>query len=359
MEQAAEVVEVTAKGWAAMEPTTILSPYAYTLRDVGSEDVLLKVICCGICHSDIHFTKNDIGLTTYPLVPGHEVVGEVVKVGFNVSKFNVGDLVGIGFLCGSCQECYLCKSDREQYCDNRIFTCLGKYPDGKPAHGGFSSAMVLDHRLLARIPKGMKAEQAAPLLCAGVTAYSALINLGLNKPGLRGGILGLGGIGHMGVIIAKAMGHHVTVLSSSDKKKQEALDDLGADVFIVTSDTTQMLESANSLDYILDTLPVVHSLDPHLNLLKADGKLIMLGVINTPLQFLTVPLFTKRISIVGSFMGSTKEMEELLNFFQEKGLASKLEMVKMNELNTAFERLQKNDVRYRFVVDVAGSNPDS
>ncbi|ONH91756.1 hypothetical protein PRUPE_8G135300 [Prunus persica] len=199
-------------------------------------------------------------------------------------------------------------------------------------------------------------EQAAPLLCAGVTVYSPLNHFGLNLSGLRGGILGLGGVGHMGVKIAKAMGHHVTVISSSDRKKEEALEHVGADEFLVSSDATKMQEAADSLDYIIDTVPVVHPLEPYLSLLRLDGKLILMGVIGAPLQFVSPMVMLGRKTITGSFVGSMKETEEMLEFCKEKGLTSMIEVVKMDYVNTAFERLEKNDVRYRFVVDVAGSN---
>lgn len=211
------------------------------------------------------------------------------------------------------------------------------------------------NRFVVKIPDGMAVEQAAPLLCAGVTVYSPLKHFGLKQSGLRGGILGLGGVGHMGVKIAKAMGHHVTVISSSDKKRDEALLHLGADDYVVGSDPSRMQELADSLDYIIDTIPVFHPLEPYLALLKVDGKLILMGVINTPLQFVTPMVMLGRKSITGSFIGSINETEEMLEFCKEKGLTSTIETVKMDYINTAFERLEKNDVRYRFVVDVAGS----
>ncbi|KAD3066410.1 hypothetical protein E3N88_34290 [Mikania micrantha] len=206
------------------------------------------------------------------------------------------------------------------------------------------------------IPEGMSPEQVAPLLCAGVTVYSPLNHFGLKGSGLKGGILGLGGVGHMGVLIAKAMGHHVTVISSSDKKKEEALDVLGADDYLISSDVNRMQELADSFDYIIDTVPVHHPLEPSLSLLKLDGKLIIMGVINVPLQFVSPLLMLGRKTITGTFIGSMKETQEMLEFCKEKGVRSTIEVVKMDYVNTAMERLAKNDVRYRFVVDVAGSD---
>ncbi|XP_010519292.1 PREDICTED: cinnamyl alcohol dehydrogenase 4 [Tarenaya hassleriana] len=342
-------------GWAARDPSGILSPYNYTLRNTGEEDVYIKVICCGICHTDIHQIKNDLGMSNYPMVPGHEVVGEVLEVGSGVSKFTVGDIVGVGVIVGCCGSCRPCNSDLEQYCSKKIWSYNDVYTDGKPTQGGFAESMIVHQKFVVKIPEGMAAEQAAPLLCAGLTVYSPISHFGLKRSGLRGGILGLGGVGHMGVKIAKAMGHHVTVISSSDKKKEEALDHLGADDYVVSSDEAAMQRVSDSLDYIIDTVPVFHPLEPYLSLLKLDGKLILMGVINTPLQFMTPVVMLGRKVISGSFIGSMKETEEMLQFCKEKGLTSTIEVVKMEEVNTAFHRLEKNDVRYRFVVDVAGS----
>ncbi|CAA2964372.1 cinnamyl alcohol dehydrogenase 1 [Olea europaea subsp. europaea] len=297
-------------------------------------------------------------MSNYPMVPGHEVVGEVVEVGSGVTKFTAGDIVGVGCIVGCCGNCQPCKSEIEQYCNKKIWSYNDVYTDGKPTQGGFADAMVVNQNFVVKIPEGMAAEQAAPLLCAGVTVYSPLNHFGLKKSGLRGGILGLGGVGHMGVKIAKAMGHHVTVISSSMKKKEEALDHLGADDYLVSSDSTRMQELVDSLDYIIDTIPVFHPLVPYLSLLKVDGKLILMGVINTPLEFITPLVMLGRKSITGSFVGSMKETEEMLEFCKEKGITSTIEVVKMDYINTALERLEKNDVRYRFVVDVAGSKLD-
>ncbi|CAI9104578.1 OLC1v1003281C1 [Oldenlandia corymbosa var. corymbosa] len=352
-------VERKTTGWAARDPSGILSPYNYTLRNTRPEDVYIKVISCGICHTDLHQVKNDLGMSNYPMVPGHEVVGEVVEVGSDVTKFKAGDVVGVGCLVGCCRKCRPCEADIEQYCNKKIWSYNDVYTDGKPTQGGFAGAMVVDHKFVVKIPDGMSPEQAAPLLCAGVTVYSPLSHFGLKKSGLRGAILGLGGVGHMGVKIAKAMGHHVTVISSSNKKREEALEHLGADEYLVSSDAAKMQEVADSLDYIIDTVPVFHPLEPYLSLLKVDGKLILMGVINTPLQFVTPMVMLGRKMITGSFIGSMKETEEMLEFCKEKNLSSMVEVVKMDYVNTAMERLEKNDVRYRFVVDVAGSKLDA
>ncbi|XP_028787976.1 probable cinnamyl alcohol dehydrogenase [Neltuma alba] len=350
--------ERTTVGWAARDPSGILAPYTFNLRNTGPDDVYIKVHYCGICHSDLHQIKNDLGMSNYPMVPGHEVVGEVIEVGSNVTKFKVGEVVGAGLIVGSCRNCRACKSDIEQYCGKKIWNYNDVYTDGKPTQGGFAETMVVDQNFVVKIPEGMSPVQVAPLLCAGVTVYSPLSHFGLKESGLRGGIAGLGGVGHMGVKVAKALGHHVTVISSSEKKKQEALEHLGADDYVVSSDETQMQKIADSLDYIIDTVPVGHPLEPYLSLLKVDGKLILMGVINTPLQFVSPMVMLGRKMITGSFIGSIKETEEMLQFWKEKGLSSMIEVVKMDYINKAFERLEKNDVRYRFVVDVAGSKLD-
>ncbi|KAK0580845.1 hypothetical protein LWI29_006953 [Acer saccharum] len=345
----------TTTGWAARDSSGVLSPYTYTLRKTGTEDVLIKVLFCGVCHTDLFNVKNHFGITRYPAVPGHEVVGEVLEVGSDVTKFSVGDKVGVGYLVGCCRNCRPCTSGEEQYCKKKIYTFSDVYTDGQLTQGGFADSMIVDHKFVVKIPEGMVLEQAAPLLCAGVTVYSPLSHFGLNKSGVRGGILGLGGVGHMGVKIAKAMGHHVTVISSSNKKKVEAMEHLGADEYLVSSDATRMQEAADSLDYILDTVPAFHPLEPYLSLLGFGGKLILIGASNAPLQFVSPMLLRGRRSIIGSFIGSMKEAEEMLEFCKEKGLSSMIEVIKMGYINTAFQRLENNDVKYRFVVDVAGS----
>ncbi|KAI3938320.1 hypothetical protein MKW98_015219 [Papaver atlanticum] len=328
-------------GWAARDATGVPSPYSFTLRNTGPEDVFLKVLYCGVDHSDLHQIRDEIHMANYPLVPGHEVVGEMVELGSEVDKFKVGDLVGVGCM---------------QYCNNMIFTYNGIYHDGMQTQGGFASAMVVHQKFVVRIPDKLAAEQAAPLLCAGVTAYSPLKQfIGSKKSQINAGILGLGGVGHMGVLIAKAMGHHVTVISSSDKKKDKAFKILGADAFVVSSNATEMEKAAGSLDYILDTVPAVHPLETYLSLLKFDGKLLLVGVSSEPLQFNSSNLILGKKWIGGSFIGSMEETQEVLDFWVEKGLKSMIEIVKMDYVNKVFERMERNDVRYRFVLDVAGS----
>ncbi|GJV36878.1 probable cinnamyl alcohol dehydrogenase [Tanacetum coccineum] len=315
-------------GWAARDSSGVLSPYSYHLRKIGSEDVLFKVLYCGVDHSDLHQIKNEIHSATYPLVPGHEVVGEVVEVGSEVTKFGVGDIVGVGCMVESCGE---------------STEALHKEASHLPCY-------------VVNIPDKLSPEQAAPLLCAGVTAYSPLKQFINSEKPIKAGIVGLGGVGHLGVIIAKAMGHHVTVISSSNKKREEALTDLGADCFLVSSNSAEMEKSRNSLDYILDTVPVAHQLQDYLNLLGVEGKIFVVGAAPEPLQFNASDLILAKKTISGSFIGSIQETQEILDFWVKKDLKTMIEVVKMDYVNKAFERMEKNDVRYRFVLDVAGSN---
>lgn len=345
----------TVTGWAARDESGILSPYSFTIRETGHEDVMLKVLYCGIDHTDLHYMRNEIHNTNYPLVPGHEVVGVVVEVGSEVKKLKVGDLVGVGCIVGSCGECSSCLSNMEQYCRRAILTYNDVYHDGEPTQGGFSSAMVVHQKFVVHIPDKLLPEQAAPLLCAGVTAYSPLRQFIGSDRTLKAGILGLGGVGHVGVLIAKAMGHHVTVISSSEKKKEEALELLGADGFLVSSNTAEMERAAETFDYILDTVPAVHPLESYMALLRVTGKLFLVGVAPKPLQFDSVGIIRGQKSITGSFIGSIDETQEFLEFWAEKGLKSFVETVKADYLNEAFARMETNDVRYRFVLDVAGS----
>ncbi|KAK3004713.1 hypothetical protein RJ639_018921 [Escallonia herrerae] len=329
-------------------------------RKTCPEDVVLRVLFCGIDHTDLHQMRSEIHTTSYPLVPAcvyvsyddqiantqwHEVVGEVVELGSNASKFAVGDTVGVGCIVGSCGECSSCKSSIENYCSNRIFTYNDIYKDGRPTQGGFSSAMVVHQK----IPEKLAPEQAAPLLCAGVTAYSPLKQFIGSETALKAGTLGLGGVGHL-----EAMGHHVTVISSSE----EALKHLGADAFLVSSNPAETEGASNSIDYILDTVPAGHPLQAYVSVLKIEGKIFILGAAPKPLEFDANDMILGKKTITGSFIGSMHKTEEILEFWEEKGLKTMIEVVKMDYVNKAFERMERNDVRYRFVLDVAGSNLD-
>ncbi|KAG6424948.1 hypothetical protein SASPL_115371 [Salvia splendens] len=333
-------------------------------RNTVPGDVYLKVMCCGICHTDIHQIKNDLGMFNYPMVPGCK--GLIHLSGFNffhLEHLNLAlNRLVMWLELAASSGVVAAVTHARQTSSNTATRGFGPttivYTDGKPTQGGFASAMVVDQKFVVKIPDGMAPEQAAPLLCAGVTVYSPLNHFGLKQSGLRGGILGLGGVGHMGVINAKAMGRHVTVISSSDRKREEALDHLGADDYLVSSDAGRMQEAADSLDYIIDTIPVNHPLEPYLyteNRWQADldGSYQYPFTVCQPNDHACNAWRRKRIT--GSVVGSMNEQEELLEFCKDKNLSSTIETVKMDYINTAFERLEKNDVRYRFVVDVAGS----
>ncbi|XP_022855403.1 8-hydroxygeraniol dehydrogenase-like [Olea europaea var. sylvestris] len=344
---------VKAFGWAARDTTGILSPFKFSRRSTGQHDVQLKVLYCGICHSDLHNAKNDWGFTQYPVVPGHEIVGVVTEVGDKVEKFKVGDKVGVGCLVGSCRECNSCNKDLENYCPKQILTYGAKDTDGTTTYGGFSDIMVVNEHFVIRWPENLPLDAGAPLMCAGITTYSPLRHYGLDKPGLHIGIVGLGGLGHVGVKFAKAFGAKVTVISTSINKKKEAIEKLGADSFLVSRNEEEMRVAAGTLDGIIDTVSAFHSLSPLLSLLKTDGKLIMVGAPNKPLE---VPIFPDLLSgrkvVAGSLIGGLKETQEMIDFAAKHNVLPDVEIIPMDYVNTAMERLQKSDVKYRFVIDV-------
>ncbi|KAL2503927.1 Cinnamyl alcohol dehydrogenase 7 [Abeliophyllum distichum] len=344
---------VKAFGWAARDTTGILSPFKFSRRATGEHDVQLKVLYCGICHSDLHNAKNDWGLTQYPVVPGHEIVGVVTEVGNKVVKFNVGDKVGVGCLVGSCRECDSCTKNLENYCTKQVLTYGAEDIDGTTTYGGYSDIMVVNEHFVIRWPENLPQDAGAPLLCAGITTYSPLRHYGLDKPGLHIGIVGLGGLGHVGVKFAKAFGAEVTVISTSMNKKKEAIELLGADSFLVSRNEEEMRGAGGTLDGIIDTVSAVHSLSPLLSLLKPDGKLIMVGAPDKPLELPIFPdLITGRKVVAGSLIGGLKETQEMIDFAAEHNILPDVEIIPMDYVNTAMERLVKSDVKYRFVIDI-------
>ncbi|XP_047178956.1 probable mannitol dehydrogenase isoform X2 [Vigna umbellata] len=277
-------------GWAVRDPSGFFSPFDFSRRETGEKDVAFKVLYCGICHSDLHNAKNEWGTSTYPLVPGHEVTGVVTEVGSKVEKFKVGDKVGVGCLVDSCRSCQNCSDNLENYCPQYTLTYGAKYKDGSITYGGYSDSMVADEHFVVRIPDGLPLDAAAPLLCAGITVYSPLRYFALDKPGLHVGVVGLGGLGHMAVKFAKAFGANVTVISTSPYKKEEAIQHLGADSFLISRDQDQMQAAKGTLDGIIDTVSGVHLLLPLIGLLKSHGKLVMLGAPEKPLELPIFPL---------------------------------------------------------------------
>ncbi|KAF3439172.1 hypothetical protein FNV43_RR17447 [Rhamnella rubrinervis] len=345
----------TAFGWAARDKSGHLSPFHFSRRETGEEDVRFKVLYCGICHSDLHSVKNEWGFTIYPIVPGHEIVGEVTEVGIKVKKVKVGDKVGVGCMVGACQACENCNNDLENYCRKMILTYSSKYHDGTVTYGGYSDTMIANERYIVRFPENMPLDAGAPLLCAGITVYSPLKHFGLAEPGKHVGIVGLGGLGHVAVKFAKALGAKVTVISTSPKKKSEALEHLGADSFLVSRDQDQMMSAMGTMDGILDTVSAVHPVLPLLGLLKYHGKLVLVGLPDKPLEFPVFALTMGRRTVAGSSFGGMKETQEMIDFAAKHSITAEIEVVAMKDVNTAMERLAKNDVRYRFVIDIGNT----
>ncbi|KAK9990923.1 hypothetical protein SO802_025908 [Lithocarpus litseifolius] len=342
-------------GWAARDASGILSPFNFSRRATGEKDVTFKILYCGICHSDLHMVKNEWGMTTYPLVPGHEIVGVVTEVGSEVHRFKVGDKVGVGCLVGACRSCNDCSNNLENYCPKSILTYGAVYHDGTTTYGGYSDIMVADEHFVIRIPDNLPLDAGAPLLCAGITVYSPLKFYGLDKPGLHVGVVGLGGLGHAAVKFAKAMGVKITVISTSPNKKTEALEHLGADSFLVSTDQGQIQAALGTLDGIIDTVSAVHPLLPLIGLLKSHGKLIMVGAPEKPLQLPIFPILLGRKIVGGSCIGGLKETQEMIDFAAKHNISADIEVIPIDYVNAAMERLVKADVRYRFVIDIGNT----
>ncbi|CBI37635.3 hypothetical protein VitviT2T_005827 [Vitis vinifera] len=342
-------------GWAARDPSGILSPFHFSRRENSPDDVTVRVLFCGVCHTDLHSIKNDWGFTRYPIIPGHEFTGIVTKLGKNVKKFKLGDKVGVGVMVGSCRSCESCKQGLENYCPKMMFAYNSIYHDGTKNYGGYSNMVVVDQHFVLRFPDNLPLAAGAPLLCAGITVYSPMKYYGMTQAGKHLGVSGLGGLGHVAVKIGKAFGHKVTIISASPNKKDDAIKRLGADAFLLSTDPTKMKAALGTMDYIIDTVAAVHPLGPLLGLLKVNGKLITLGLPEKPLELPIFPLVLGRKLVGGSNIGSTKETQEMLEFCAKHNITADIEMIRMDYINTAMERLAKSDVRYRFVIDVAGS----
>ncbi|XP_075656107.1 putative mannitol dehydrogenase isoform X1 [Castanea sativa] len=342
-------------GWAARDSSGILSPFKFSRRATGEKDVTFKILYCGICHSDLHMLKNEWGISTYPLVPGHEIVGMVTEVGSEVHRFRVGDKVGVGCLVGACRSCNDCSNNLENYCPKSILTYGAVYHDGTTTYGGYSDIMVADEHFVIRIPDNLPLDAGAPLLCAGITVYSPLKFYGLDKPGLHVGVVGLGGLGHVAVKFAKAMGVKITVISTSPNKKAEALEHLGADSFLVSTDQGQIQAALGTLDGIIDTVSAVHPLLPLIGLLKSHGKLIMVGAPEKPLELPISSILLGRKIVGGSCIGGLKETQEMIDFAAKHNITADIEVIPIDYVNTAIERLVKADVRYRFVIDIGNT----
>ncbi|CAG7866590.1 unnamed protein product [Brassica rapa] len=343
-------------GWAANDKSGVLSPFHFSRRENGDNDVTVKILFCGVCHSDLHTIKNDWGFSHYPIIPGHEIVGIATTVGKNVTKFKEGDRVGVGVIIGSCQSCESCNQDLENYCPQLVYTYNSRSFDGTRNQGGYSDKIVVDQRFVLSFPDGLPSDSGAPLLCAGITVYSPMKYYGMTEEkGKHLGVSGLGGLGHIAVKIGKAFGLKVTVISRSPDKESEAIDRLGADSFLVTTDAQKMKDAIGTMDFVLDTVSAEHSLLPLFSLLKVNGKLVALGLPEKPLELPIFPLVLGRKMVGGSQIGGMKETQEMLDFCAKHNIVADIELIKMSNINSAMDRLAKSDVRYRFVIDVANS----
>ena len=341
------------RAYAAFADDQPLAPFSFERRQPRPDDVAIEILYCGVCHSDLHFAHNDWGMTRYPVVPGHEIVGRVTAVGDDVSRFAVGDMVGVGCMVDSCRDCQPCHDGVEQYCENGFTMTYGSddRQDGSLTQGGYSDRIVVSEHFVLRMPEGIDLPSAAPILCAGITTYSPLRHYGV-KAGHKVGVIGMGGLGHMGVKLAKALGAEVTVFTRSEAKVEEARRH-GADHVVVSTDEAQMEAVAETFDFMLDTVPVQHDLNPYLATLRYDGTHILVGLMD-PIEPAVegFNLIFKRRVLAGSLIGGIPETQELLDLCAEQGITCDVEMINIDEINTAFERMQKGDVRYRFVIDM-------
>jgi uncharacterized zinc-type alcohol dehydrogenase-like protein len=340
-------------GFAATDSDQPLAPFTFNRRDPGPNDVQIKIAFCGVCHSDLHTARNEWKNSVFPVVPGHEIVGHVTAVGDDVSEFKVGDVVGVGCLVDSCQTCPSCKQGLEQYCDNG-FTGTYNSPEsviGGMTFGGYSNAIVVDKNFVLRIPAGMDLAATAPLLCAGITTYSPLRHWGAG-PGKKVGVIGLGGLGHMAVKLSVAMGAETVLFTTSPSKVADGKR-LGADAVVISSDAAAMAQHAETFDLFIDTVAATHDLSPYFNLLKREGTMVQVGAPEDPLPINVFSLIFKRRNFAGSLIGGIAETQEMLNFCAEHKIVSDVEVIPIQKINEAYERMLKSDVKYRFSIDMA------
>lgn len=339
------------KAFGAKTEKSDLEQLHINRREALADDVEIDILYCGVCHSDIHTVRNDWGGSQYPVVPGHEIIGRVISVGENVSKFKEGQLVGVGCMVDSCQHCQSCKDGLEQYCENGM---VGTY-NGKDEHlgghtfGGYSEKIVVDQKFVLSVPENLDTKGVAPLLCAGITTWSPLRNWNV-KEGDKVGVIGLGGLGHMGIKFAHALGAKVIMITTSPGKSEDAKR-LGADEVLISKDEEQMAKHAGSFDFLLNTVPVKHDINPYIGLLKRDATMVLVGAIE-PLEFHGGALVMGRKSVAGSLIGGIKETQEMLDFCGEHDIVSDIEMIDMQNINEAYDRVTSNDVKYRFVIDM-------
>jgi uncharacterized zinc-type alcohol dehydrogenase-like protein len=341
------------KAYAAHSPKDRLGPFTLQRRDAGPHDVQIDILYCGVCHSDIHQVRDEWGGSIFPMVPGHEIVGKVVKVGEQVKGFKEGDLAGVGCFVDSCRTCVNCKAGLEQYCLNGMSATYNSYEQDKktPTYGGYSTQVVVDENYVLKVSPKLPLEAVAPLLCAGITTYSPLRHWKIGKDH-KIGVLGLGGLGHMAVKFGSAFGAEVTMLSTSASKEADAKR-LGAQNFALTSNEEVMKKLAHHFDYIIDTVSAPHNYSAYLNTIKTDGTLICVGVPPEPMKVPGFDLLLQRRSIGGSLIGGIAETQEMLDYCADHGITSDVELIKIQEINEAYDRMMKGDVKYRFVIDIA------
>ena len=342
------------KAYGTTDPDALLNPMTIDRREVTANDIEIEIMYCGVCHSDLHTARNDWGFTTYPAIPGHEIVGKVTKVGSEVTKLKVGDFAAVGCLVDSCQTCSSCKQDLEQYCLNGW---VGTYnsPDkhlGGMTYGGYSEKVVVSEHFVLKVPANLDLAATAPLLCAGITTWSPLRHWKVGK-GSKVAVVGLGGLGHMAIKLAKGLGAEVTLISRSPGKENDAKE-LGADEVVISTDVSQMQSVMGKFDLIIDTVPYVHDINPYIGTLTVSGTLVLVGYLGGLDPILnTVQMIMGRKSVAGSLIGGIAETQEMLDFCGKHNIVSEIEIIQMQDINQAYERMLKSDVRYRFVIDMA------
>jgi uncharacterized zinc-type alcohol dehydrogenase-like protein len=344
---------LTCTGFAAQTADSPLEKFTFNRRDVGETDVQIEILFCGVCHSDLHTARNEWRDSVFPVIPGHEIVGVVTSVGSGVKNFKPGDKVGVGCLVDSCRTCAACNDGLEQYCDNG-FTLTYNSPEkviGGRTFGGYSDNIVVDQSFVLRIPEGMDLAATAPLLCAGITTYSPLRHWKAG-PGMKVGIIGLGGLGHMGVKLAHAMGAHTVLFTTSPSKVADGKR-LGADEVVISKDAEAMAKHANSFDLFIDTVAANHDLSPYFALLKREGTMVQVGAPEHPMPIAAFDLIFKRRNFAGSLIGGIAETQEMLNFCAKHNITSDVEIIPIQQINEAYERMLKSDVKYRFTIDMA------
>ncbi len=343
---------IPAKGYAANGPKDKLKPFNFERRELLPDEILIDILYCGVCHSDIHQVRNEWGSTRYPIVPGHEIVGKVIKTGSEVSKFKVGDIAGVGCLVDSCRTCSYCQKGLEQYCKNGNVATYNSTDkrDGTNTYGGYSSAIVVPQEFALTISPDLSLEKVAPLLCAGITTYSPLRHWNV-KEGSKVGVVGLGGLGHMAVKLASSFGAEVTMISTTPSKEADAKK-LGAAHFLYSKDKQQLASKAGYFDYIVDTVSAAHNYMDYLSMLNTDGIMICVGAPPSAVEISPFNLIGKRRSLVGSLIGGLPETQEMLDYCAKHNITSEVEVIPVHKINEAYERMMKGDVKYRFVIDM-------